>query len=63
MTNFDTSLKKIASGVVQYDSAFGGEDSDSDMDLGNDYIHTYTLSFFLSFLSFFGLEDPSQSLD
>jgi len=36
---------------VYFDSAFGGEDSDSDMDMGDDYMHTCTqsLSFSLSF--------------
>jgi len=49
--------KQIDCRAVQYDSAFGGEDSDSDMDMGDDYMHTYTLPFSLSFSLF-----PSFSL-
>jgi len=41
--------EKIACGAVYYDSAFGGKDSESDMDMGDDYMYTYTLSFSLSF--------------
>ena len=32
-TYFDTASKKSAPGAVYYDSSFGGEDSDSDMDI------------------------------
>ena len=36
-------------GAVYYDSAFGSEDSDSDMDMGDDYMHSNTFSFAVSF--------------
>jgi len=36
-------------GTVYCDNAFGGEDSDSNIYIGDDYMYTYTLSFSLSF--------------
>jgi len=36
-------------GTVYCDNAFGGEDSDSNIYIGDDYMYTYTLSFFFPF--------------
>ena len=50
LTYFDTFIKQeIACGAVFCDSAFGGESSVLDMDMGDDYVYPYTLAFFLSF--------------